>query len=94
MPCSPRITAFASDGPTRSIKRIAARIAGRLGDHVGYAFAPEALVLALQPETLAQRLAQLDLGLERGAEPSVVPRLLDVIAGAARIASTAPSTLL
>jgi hypothetical protein len=55
---------------------------GRLGDHVGYAFAAEALVLALQPETLAQRLAQFDLGLERGAEPSVVPRLLDIIAGA------------
>ena len=61
----------------------------RIGDQLRETLRAQRPVLRFQPLPFAQRAAQLDLGLEDGGEPRVVPGLLNEIARA-RAASLPP----
>ena len=83
VPFSPVISTLASDGPTREITSSTGRMAADLRDQLRKALGAQRAVLGFQPLPLAQRAAQLDLRLQNGGEPRVVPGLLNEIARAA-----------
>src|SRR5881227_1016211 len=82
VPCSPRMSTLASDGPMRSISLSTGCIAGDSAISSGR---PSRRSARFSLELLAapQRPAQLDLGAERREQPAIVPRLLDEVARAA-----------
>ena len=83
MPFSPVMRTLASEGPTREITSSTGRMAADCAISCGKPLGAQGAVLGLQPLSLAQRAAELDLRLEDGGEARVVPGLLNEVARAA-----------
>ena len=83
VPFSPVMSTLASDGPTREITSSTGRMAADCAISCGKRSARRARFSASRRWPCAQRAAQLDLRLEDGRQPRVVPRLLDEVARAA-----------